>query len=246
MLPICYFVVCMTLQQCQQYRQSIQGLFPKHTPIDVFFWTNPEGATVGSTEDFSMQTILQDTNALQHWNFVSPESQNWLPWYHYQADECASFVKLDSGFLFANSPISYPELFQTLSDNTRSAGAAMANIEPSCSISYYSGLDSAGVIVDLSLLQTLLGVYQNQQINANVKFYTAGDFARFMTTYLASGDFKIYPVDLTTCSSATTLSTVAEDVGTNFFVRLAPSGDMMDIARIQGLMNDSPRAVSVF
>jgi hypothetical protein len=246
MLPICYFIACMTLQQCQQYRESIHGLFPAETQIDVFYWTNPEQAPATITEDFSLQTILKDTNELKHWNFVSPEAQNWLPWYHYQKDQCSAFVKLDSGFIFANSVTAYAGLFQKVAADARLNHAALANIEPTCSFAYYSGLDSASVLVDLELIQMLLGAYQSENINADIKFYTSGGFAQFMSQYLADGEFAVYPIDLTFCSTATTLSTVSDLPADYPFVRLAPSGDMMDVARIQGMISDAPRTLSVF
>jgi hypothetical protein len=246
MLPLCYFIACMTLQQCQQYRQSIQGLFPKHAQIDVFYWTNEEGVPVGATEDFSMQSILHQTTELKHWNFVSPEAQNWLPWYHYEADQCSGYVKLDSGIIFTNPVLDYPALFEEVAGDTRANHAALANIEPTCSISYYSGLDSAAVLVDLQLMQMLLGLYQSESITLDIKFYKAGDFAKFMSAYLANGEFGVYPIDLTSCSEATTVATLGEPAEGYPFVRLAPSGDMLDVARIQGMLNDAPRALSVF
>jgi hypothetical protein len=246
MLPVCYFVACMTLLQCQQYRQSIEGLFPKETSIDVFYWTNPEAAPVDSTLDFSLQTILKETDDLKHWNFVSPEAQNWLPWYHYDSTQCSAFVKLDSGFIFTTPATAYAGLFQKVAADTRIKHAALANLEPSCSIAYYSGLDSAQILVDLSLMQMLLGVYQTQNINADVKFYTSGGFAQFMSTYLADGEFGVNPVDLTSCSTATTLSTISDIPSDYPFLRLAPSGDMMDTARIQGMINGADRSLKLF
>ena len=241
---LCYFITCMSLQQCQQYRTSILPALPARTNVDVFYWMNHEGVEVGAN-DISLLSILEETSILSHWNYISPEAQSWLPWYRYKiGSECSAYVKLDLGLVLLNRVSNYPSLLSQLVEQAHGKSTALINLEPSCAERPEYGLASASILLNLPLLQQLLDQYQTNTVESGTRFYSSGDFALFIATNGQA--LNVQSADQTYCAQAETLDQLETVPEPYAFARLKDSSEEAHPLELAGLLKNAGNQQVVF
>ncbi len=243
MLGLCYFVACMTLQQCREYRTSLFPVLPGVPDIDIFYWMNTEDLEPTSHEFSLTKLIEQDA---PHWDFVSPEAGNWLPWTKYiQNSQCRGIVRLDNGFVFSDIEVLYSQYFERVAALGVLNGATLLNLESECGQVSQLGVDGANILLDLPTMQGLLDSFFQHTLDNNVHFYTSGAFANFLAPYAITQNYALDEQDLTYCSEVETLSLLTVPVpATKQFVRLArPLNALRSDIQINALFHatSSPR-----
>jgi len=221
---ICYFVVCLTLNECSNYASQLNtgaGAPLAETRIDSFYWRNPAGLTVDPSTQHSLYSLMSSTPELHHWRFTDPSAMHWLPYYHYYNNPptdrtCSAFVKLDPDLLFAQAETDYRSLFAEV---VASLGATLyTGLEAACQTGL--GTENAHVVGNLDRYYLALSGFQE---TAHSQFYVRG----MLDAYLQQLEHQqsLPALDLTDCvSTSTTLtlwpSSVLTRPDTSMFLRL--------------------------
>jgi hypothetical protein len=234
---LCYFVACMTLQDCQQYRQSMLSALPARSSVDAFYWMNHEDATP-CANDYSLIDLVQNTPELTHWRLLSPEARSWLPIYHYSradASQCSGYVHLDLGFLL-RPDTNYGKLLNNLVETAHGEAAALVNLEPACSPDSEYSLNSGSLLLDLSALQRLLAGFQKAAVDAGTIQYQPYDFAEYFSTNMWLAGFTVLDSDQTYCAVASTAAALEPLPEKALFVRLSGSAGIEEPIELAGLV----------
>ncbi len=224
MFNLCYLVICMTLQQCREYRTSLAPILPNVENIDVFYWLNPDQVEPTASE-YSLTQLIETNPQLRRWEVVSSEAGSWLPWYHYMDNseqECSAIVRLDNGFVFRDTVDNYEQLFTTLTILSASKGDVLLNLEESCSAIEQMGVDGANILIDLDTMSQLLANFQQQNVDENIGFYSPGAFAHWLAPYAVAQTYTLKAKDLTYCAGVQTYTEIEEAIpAEQIFIRLS-------------------------
>jgi hypothetical protein len=225
MFNLCYLVICMTLQQCREYRNSLTPVLPDVGTVDVFYWLNPEQLSPDDSE-FSLTELVESNSQLSRWEVVNSEAGSWLPWYHYMQDnnvrQCSAIVRLDNGFVFRDTIDNYEQFFTTLAILSASKGDVLLNLEAECSAAEQMGVDGANILVDLSTMQQLLSLFQQQNVDEDIGVYSSGAFAHWLAPYAVAQTYTMKSKDLTYCAGVQTVTEIESDIPEEHsFIRLS-------------------------
>lgn len=211
MFNLCYLVVCMTLHQCREYRNSLGSVLPNSAAgTNIFYWHNPEDLTPDETIEHSLTSLIEDNPQLRHWKIVDSEAGNWLPWYHYadNTQQCDALVRLDNGFQFRDNIDNFEQFFTGLSILSIAKGDVLLNLEEDCADVDRLGVDSANILVDMGTMQDLLSLFQQHSEDQGMEIYGAGVFARWLAPYAITQTYTMKSKDLTYCADYVTAAGV--------------------------------------
>lgn len=223
MIGLCFFVACMTLKQCREYRDTLLPVLPGVTDIDVFYWMNPntDGATADPNHEFSLTKYMEEEYG--QWDFVSPEAGNWLPWTRYiQNNQCRGIVRLDNGFVLSDKETDYTRYFEQVAALGVLNGATLVNLESECGAESELGVDGANILLDLPTMQTLLNQFIQHNVDEQIHFYVNGAFTKWLAPHAITETYALDEHDLTYCAGVETVAELQEPVpATKQFIRLA-------------------------
>lgn len=202
MLGTCFFVVCLTVNQCLNYAGHVDQFLPD-VQLEQFYWRNPNELQL-TEHQHDLHEIMQ---SLEHWTFTNPSAMHFLPyyWYSQRGGECSNLIKLDPDLLFAQPAVDYTDLFNKVITNAIDAGVVFSTIERDCETE--SSIESANVVVNVPRYLALLAEFDRVSEN---KFYVDGMFDRFLRS--SPVNLQLMPsssVDLTLCLTDTTVSWTA-------------------------------------
>lgn len=230
----CYFLVCLTLNQCNTYEQHVQQFLPG-VKFDKFFWLNPAGLPVNTPQEHSLSALMASESSLQHWGFTNPSAMHWLPYYYYskQTDNtCKHYVKLDTDLLFAQPSFDYAQILSNVGEQMTSSDAALASFEAACQAE--PSIESGTILSNLPVYMALLAEFQRVTAAANTRLYVTGAFDEFLATPSNRRLLPTLALDMTDCiETSTTVSLAAEEPATTDaypFLRLAPKFDAIKVA----------------
>lgn len=224
MFNLCYLVICMTLQQCREYRSSLAPVLPEVNSIDIFYWQNPEHVEPDLNLEHSLKDLIEANPQLRRWEMVDSEAGNWLPWYHYTDNptQCDAIVRLDNGFVFRESIDNYHQFFTSLAVLSTVHNDVLLNLEEDCSDVDGMGVDGANILTDLTTMQHLLAVFQQQNVDENIGFYSPGAFARWLAPYSIAQVYTLKSKDLTYCADVSTVTQIESEIPEEeYFIRLS-------------------------
>lgn len=247
MLGLCFFVACMTLKQCREYRDSLVPVLPGVTDVDIFYWMNIDGLAEDARHEFSLSKIVEEE--IGQWDFVSPEAGNWLPWTKYiQNSQCRGIVRLDNGFVFSDKETDYLQYFERVAALGLANGATLLNLESKCGADSQLGVDGANILLDLPTMQTLIDDFMKLNHDQNIHFYVTGAFSQALAPHAITESYAVDGYDFTYCAEVETLSELTEPVpATKQFVRLArPLNALRDDIQIHATYHATCPQISVF
>lgn len=203
--PLCYFVVCFTLQQCNQFAAE----FSVHSPgssLDIFYWELGAEHRVPSSA-LSMDQLMDSYPELSRWRKLAPVSaMHWMPYYHYynlQHDSapCQYYVKFTADVRFAGREPEHA-LYPALRRAEAERSDAVISLEPGCEPSRQ--MRAFNAVINLHEVMQMLTYYQLEAQRQPVPIYPEDH----LDTWLQHNPehLRSASLDLTACSDATTLA----------------------------------------
>lgn len=250
MFNLCYLVICMTLQQCREYRSSLALVLPNTPVVDIFYWLNPEKLEVDESIEHSLTGLIESNSQLSQWDVVSSEAGSWLPWYYYVDNklQCDALARLDNGFVFRENIDNYEQFFTGLAILSIAHGDVLLNLEASCSSATNMGVDGANILVDFDTMQQLMANFQQQNVDENIRFYAPGAFAKWLAPYAITKTYSMKSKDLTYCAGVETFTEIESEIpDSQNFIRLSrPLNTLGTEHQVNAIMKASGAHESVF
>lgn len=205
--PICYFVVCFTLQQCNQFAAE----FAVHQPgssLDIFFWEQGAERRLSSSSH-SLDRLIEGYPELSHWAKLRPAAaMHWLPYYHYynsqhDSEQCQFYVKYTADVRFTGrdpEETLYPQLKQAQRDNVD----AVISLEAKCSPGHQ--MTAFNAVINLHDVMQMLTYYQLESQRQPLPIYPENHLDNWLQQnpeHLRSAG-----LDLTVCTDESTAGSV--------------------------------------
>lgn len=201
--PICYFVVCFTLQQCIDFSEDF-ALQNPNPALDMFYW---EQGAVDEIPDSAHQ--LDDIMAvypdLSRWHKLAPVgSMHWIPYYYYynsqhDSSQCSNYVKFtaDTRLTSAQSEL---RLTETLLLAKQDRPEALISLEPVCSP--HQAINSFNAVVDMHRMMQMLSYYQVEARRLTMPIYPDNHLDNWLSQN--PDQLSTMSRDITACVSETT------------------------------------------
>jgi len=201
--PICYFVVCFTLQQCIDFSDdfTLQNINPK---LDMFYWEQGAVDEIPASAH-QLEEIMSVYPELDRWQKLKPVgSMHWIPYYYYyysqhDSDECSSYVKFTPDTRLT-SPQSELQLSESLLRAKQDRAEALISLEPTCTP--HQPINSFHAVIDMHKMMQMLSFYQVEARRLTMPIYPENHLDNWLSQN--PGQMATTNRDLTACVSDTT------------------------------------------